>query len=120
MRERGIDAIHGSAIGMSSLPQHDLVITRGFLIHIPPAYLPLVYGLIHAAATRYIILAEYFSPVPRDIAYRGETHALWARDFMGEMLAAYPDLKLIDYGFTYKGGGDDESLNWFVAERRTC
>jgi len=116
MRDRGFEAIEGS-IHSVKLPKADLVFTRGTLIHVQPNYLPRTYADIHAAALRYIVLAEYFSPEPREIPYRGKGAALWARDFMGDMLSQFSDLTLVDYGFVYKGAGHDESLNWFLAEK---
>ena len=116
MRDRGLNAIEGSVHDVK-LPKADLVLTRGFLIHVQPNYLPGTYDAIHAASNRYIIMAEYFSPEPREIPYRGKGAALWARDFAGDMLARFSDLALVDYGFCYKGAGHDESLNWFLLEK---
>lgn len=116
MRDHGLTAIEGSAHSVK-LPPSDLVVTRGFLIHVQPNYLPRTYADIHAAANRYIVIAEYFSPEPREIPYRGKGAALWARDFAGDMLAQFSDLVLVNYGFVYKGEGHDESLNWFLLEK---
>lgn len=116
MRDHGLKALEGSVHSVH-LPPSDLVITRGFLIHVQPNYLPRTYAAIHAAAKHYIVLAEYFSPEPREIPYRGKGAALWARDFAGDMLSGFSDLTLVNYGFVYKGGGHDESLNWFLMEK---
>jgi spore coat polysaccharide biosynthesis protein SpsF len=117
MRERGLQVIEGSAHSVD-LPRADLVLTRGFLIHVQPNYLYKTYARMHAAAKRFIAIAEYFSPKPREIPYRGKGAALWARDFTGDMLSAYSDLHLVDYGFVYEGDGrNDESLNWFLLEK---
>ena len=116
MRDHGLTALEGS-VHSAHLPPSDLVVTRGFLIHVQPNYLPRTYEAIHAAAKRYIVLAEYFSPEPREIPYRGKGAALWARDFAGDMLSGFSDLVLVDYGFVYKGAGHDESLNWFLMEK---
>ena len=117
MRDRGFEAVEGSLHSVK-LPKADLVFTRGTLIHVQPNYLPRTYADIHAASARYIVVAEYFSPEPREIPYRGKGAALWARDFAGDMLSQFSDLVLVDYGFVYKGAGHDESLNWFLMEKK--
>ena len=97
----------------------DVVITKGLLIHIRPWDLSAVYERIHRAAGRYILLAEYYNPTPVDIRYRGEPDLLWKRDFAGEMLDRFTDLRLKDYGFAYHR--DDEApqddITWFLLER---
>lgn len=80
---------------------YDLVLTKGLLIHIHPDHLKRAYHILYHASDRYILLCEYYSPKPVMIPYRGHNDKLWKRDFAGEMLDKYPDLKLIDYGFSY-------------------
>ncbi len=100
----------------------DLVLIKTLLIAIHPAELPKAYKALHAAAGKYVLVAEYYNPVPVEITYRGHTGMLWKRDFAGEMLDAYPDLNLIDYGFIY---GRDRRLeyagrdvNWFLLAKQ--
>lgn len=54
------------------------------------------------------------------IPYRGHEQRLFKRDFAGEMLDAYPDLRLVDYGFVYRRDpvfpADD--LTWFLMEKK--
>ena len=49
----------------------------------------------------YICIAEYYSPTPVKISYRGYYNRLFKRDFAGELMSKYPDLELVDYGFLY-------------------
>ena len=63
---------------------------------------------------------EYYSPTPVEIVYRGHSDRLFKRDFAGEMLDRFADLKLVDYGFDYHRDpvfslGD---INWFLLEKQ--
>ena len=97
----------------------DVVITKGLLIHVPPDALQKVYERIYLATGRYILLAEYYNPRPVEIPYRGEANRLWKRDFAGEMLARFQDLRLLDYGFVYHRDQEapQDDLSWFLLER---
>lgn len=98
----------------------DLALTKGLLIHIPPEGLPRAYEALHSASSRYIMLAEYYCPIPRTIPYRGQDNALWARDFAGEMLERFSDLRLVDYGFVYRRDPyPQDDLTWFLLEKHT-
>jgi hypothetical protein len=47
---------------------------------------------------------------------------LWKADFAAEILAAYPDLVLADYGFASRLDPllKQDDLNWWVMERRSA
>ena len=98
----------------------DLALIKGVLIHLAPDRLPDAYAKLHAASRRYILLAEYYNPTPVEIEYRGHAGKLSKRDFAGEMLDRYPDLRLADYGFCYRRDpvfpADD--ITWFLLEKR--
>ena len=71
-------------------------------------------------SSKYILTIEYYNPKPVAIDYRGHSERLFKRDFAGEILDAYPEMKLLDYGFLY----DRESIhkrvgstNWFLLEK---
>ena len=98
---------------------YDLAMVIGVLIHIAPKYLPLAYENIYRATRRYILIGEYYSRQPEEVSYRGYKNKLFKRDFAGEMLDKYTDLRLVDYGFFYH---KDESSNldditWFLMEK---
>jgi spore coat polysaccharide biosynthesis protein SpsF len=65
-------------------------------------------------------VCEYYNPTPVEVTYRGHEQALFKRDFAGEMLDAFPELTLVDYGFTYhrdpKFPLDDST--WFLMEKQ--
>jgi spore coat polysaccharide biosynthesis protein SpsF len=100
----------------------DLALIKTVLIHINPEKLQKVYELLYKSSRRYICIAEYYSPVPVTVTYRGNTDKLFKRDFAGEILEKYKDLKLIDYGFAYRRdpyyGAEYDDINWFLLEKR--
>ena len=97
----------------------DLVLTSGLLIHIHPEKLPDVYRAMYAASRRYICLIEYYNPTPMEVPYRGEREKLFKRDFAGELLDAYPGLRLCAYGFQYHRDPNFpvDDTTWFLLER---
>lgn len=97
----------------------DMAFTKGVLIHQPPEDLPAVYQRLHRSARRYILVAEYYNPTPVEVQYRGHAGVLWKRDFAGELLDAFDDLQLVDYGFTYhRGPFPQDDITWFLMEKR--
>jgi len=101
------------------ITSRDLAFTKGLLIHIPPADLGAAYETLWRASHRYILLAEYYSPTPTEIDYRGRKNLLWKRDFAGEMMFIYPTLKLIDYGFVSRyDAHPQDDLNWWLMEKQ--
>lgn len=121
LRERLGIAVEVASI-LDYLPRRtfDVVLVKGVLIHINPDMLKKAYEAIYKTSARYIVLAEYYNPVPVSINYRGHENKLFKRDFCGEMLDLYPDLCLLDYGFVYRRDPifplDD--ISWFVLEKR--
>ncbi len=99
--------------------QRDFVFTKGVLIHINPEYLPKVYELLYQTSKQYICIAEYYNPTPVEITYRDHEGKLFKRDFAGEIMDKYNDLKLVDYGFVYHRDYHfaQDDLNWFLLEK---
>ena len=99
--------------------KYDFVFTKGVLIHINPNELDEIYQKIYHTSSQYICVAEYYNPSPVAIPYRGHEDRLFKRDFAGEMLDKYPDLKLIDYGFAYHRDNNfaQDDLTWFLMEK---
>ena len=99
----------------------DLTFTVGVLIHIHPDNLPKVYENLYRNSKRYILVAEYYNPTPVSLPYRGHDDKLFKRDFAGDLMAAYNDLRLVDHGFCYhkdtKFPQDD--ISWFLLEKRS-
>ena len=94
----------------------DLVLIKGVLIHINPDMLPDVYDKLVAATDRYLMVAEYYNPSPVAIPYRGHSDRLFKRDFAGEIMDRYPQMKLLDYGFAYHRDPSfpQDDITWFL------
>jgi pseudaminic acid biosynthesis-associated methylase len=99
----------------------DLAIIKGVLIHIAPELLPGIYEKLVRSCGRFLLVAEYYNPVPVAIPYRGFTDRLFKRDFGGEILDAYPEMHLIDYGFCYRRDPSfpQDDITWFLLEKRS-
>lgn len=113
--------IHQTSILEVELPvQFDLALIKGVLIHINPDALSTVYAKLAAASAKYVMIAEYYSPVPVMVEYRGESDRLFKRDFAGEFLDAHPDFSLVDYGFGWRRDPvfPQDDITWFLLERQ--
>ena len=115
-----VQAILGSFLEADLPSGFDLSFTFGVLIHIAPELLPASYDRLYRSSRRYIALMEYYNPKPMEVPYHGHQGRLFKRDFAGEMLDRFPDLRLVDYGFAYHRDPmwplDDGS--WFLLEKR--
>jgi spore coat polysaccharide biosynthesis protein SpsF len=109
----------GSIVDYTVEQQADLSFTKGVLIHIDPELLPAVYDQLYAASCRYILVGEYYSPSPVTISYRGHSDRLYKRDFAGEILDRFKDLRLVDYGFLYRRDPafPQDDITWFLMEK---
>lgn len=99
--------------------KYDIVLIKGVLIHINPDELDIVYKKLYECSNRYIMISEYYNPTPAVIEYRGESNKLFKRDFAGEMLDRFSDLKLVDYGFKYHRDNmfPMDDITWFLLEK---
>lgn len=97
----------------------DLSFIKGVLIHINPTELQNVYEKLVASCGRYLLVAEYYNPSPVDIPYRGHNDRLFKRDFAGEIMELHPEMKLIDYGFSYRNDPvfPQDDITWFLMEK---
>lgn len=99
--------------------RYDLTFTKTVLIHLDKLELEIAYQVLYEKSNRYILIAEYYNPVPDMIVYRGHINKLFRRDFCSEFIAKYPDLKLIDYGFVYHNDPSHplDDITWFLIEK---
>lgn len=97
----------------------DLALIKGLLVHIHPDFLPRAYETLYRCCGRYLVLVEYYNPTPVEVVYRGHAGKLFKRDFAGELLDAYPDLRLGDYGFVWRRDPafPQDDCHWFVLEK---
>jgi len=118
LRKTGCDVIEQSALTVQLEKEFSFVFTKGVLIHISPEKLPEIYDKIYSWSSHYILLAEYYNPTPVMIPYRGEYEKLFKRDFAGEMLDRFPNLKISKYGFVYhRDDHPQDDINWFLLEK---
>src|SRR5262249_11065938 len=90
----------------------DLVFTIGVLIHQPPAALPAVMTEIVRCSRRFVMCGEYYAPEPTEVAYRGQTGALFKRDFGGLYRQLFPGLALRKQQFLSNAPGWDDVTVW--------
>jgi len=111
---------HRSILDFEAEKTYDVALIKGVLIHVNPEYLARVYDSLHRASRRYIVVAEYFNPTPVEVEYRGHTARLFKRDFAGEMLDRFQNLRVVDYGFVWSRDPvfTQDDLTWFVLEVR--
>ena len=113
------NVFRGSILDYPVQDQVELAFTKGVLIHIAPEMLPMTYENLYQASRRWILVCEYYNPSPTAIRYRGTDDRLFKRDFAGELLDAYPDLRLADYGFAYRRDPifPQDDVTWFLLEK---
>ena len=109
----------GSIFDWQPAEKVELALVKGVMIHLNPELLPVAYDRLHAVSERFVLVAEYYNPAPVAIAYRGHQDRLFKRDFAGEMLDRFADLKLIDYGFSYRRDPafPQDDITWFLMEK---
>ena len=84
----------GSILDFAPATPVDLALIKTVLIHINPEMLPVVYDKLYEASNRYVLVCEYYNPSPMTVNYRGHNERLFKRDFCGEMLDRFDDLRL--------------------------
>lgn len=109
-----------SMLEPQSLEPHDLAFTKGVLIHVAPEKLDLAYDQLVRCSRRFILVAEYYSPSPTSVPYRGHDDRLFKRDFAGELMDRHAGLSLVDYGFFWRRDPSFpmDDLTWFLLEKR--
>lgn len=114
-----IKIYHDSILEASINERYDLTLIKGVLIHINPNELATVYEKLYNLSNRYICVVEYYNPTPVELSYRGHKGKLFKRDFAGELMDKYSDVKLIDYGFVYHRDANfpQDDCTWFLLEK---
>ncbi len=109
----------GSIFEYENKDSFDLTLIKGVLIHINPDLLNAVYEKLYTYSKKYILVCEYYNPSPVAIPYRGHDDRLFKRDFAGELLDKYSNLKLTDYGFIYHRDPTfpQDDITWFLLEK---
>ena len=121
LAKTGCTAIESSILDAAISEQFDFVFSKGVLIHLLPEDLQHTYKRMYGWSKRFILIAEYYSPHPVSISYRGNDDRLFKRDFAGEFLDLFPDVKLRDYGFAYhRGTYPQDDITWFLLEKHSA
>lgn len=118
-KDTSVEVFHESIFDFNVTTQWDLAFTKTVLIHIAPDLLPKAYEKLYQASKKYICVAEYYNPTPTEVTYRGHSERLFKRDFAGELMGHFPDLKLVDYGFIYKRDPNfpQDDITWFLMSK---
>ena len=97
----------------------DLVFSSGVLIHIDPNFISDIYKKIYALSNRYTLINEYYNPTAVSLTYRNHKNKLFKRDFAGEMLDMFHDLRLVTYRFMYHRDAvfPKGDTTWFLLEK---
>lgn len=116
----GICVYEDSILNWSNSEKFDFVLIKGVLIHINPDELQNVYEKLYNTSDKYICVAEYYNPTPVAVEYRGNKDKLFKRDFCGELMDKYKNLKLVDYGFAYHRDNyfKQDDITWFLLEKK--
>ena len=117
---KNVNVLNKSIIDFLPEQTFDLVLLKGVLIHSNPKQLKKIYEIIYKSCkvSGYILIAEYYSPKPVKLIYRGFKNKLFKRDFAGEFLKKYKKTEIIDYGFIYhKDKYPQDDLNWFLIKK---
>lgn len=112
--------IHAQSIlDFSPTRTFDLAMIRGVLIHVNPERLNEVYDRLYQSSHKYILVAEYYNPTPVALSYRGHDERLFKRDFAGEIMDRFPEVKLRAYGFRYHRDPifPQDDITWFLLQK---
>lgn len=109
---------HTSILDYTPQKTFELVLIKGVLIHINPDKLIDVYSKLVTSCSRYLLVAEYYNPSPMKVTYRGHSDRMFKRDFAGEIMDGYPQMRLVDYGFVYHRDTvfPQDDVSWFLME----
>lgn len=119
-RLKDVKVYHQSILDFVPDYQRDMVLVKGVLIHMNPEVLQRVYDILYKTASRYLCVVEYYNPTPVEVPYRGHSGKLFKRDFAGELLDRYNNLRLVDYGFAYHRDKSFplDDITWFLLDKK--
>lgn len=107
-----------SILGYEPTRTYEMVFTKGVLIHIPPTELARAYEVLVKASERLVLVCEYYNQKPVEVPYQGMSSMLWKRDWAGDLLNTYKELRLVDYGFVYyRDLYPQDDVTWFLMEK---
>ena len=98
----------------------DLTFTTTVLIHQPLDALPIVMNEVVRCSRRYVLCGEYHADELEEVPYRGETGALFKRDWGALYQSLFPELELLHQRFEPSqpdGSGWDDVTFWLFEKR---
>lgn len=95
----------------------DLVFSMGVLIHQPESTLPLVMAEIVRCSKRFVLCAEYYSEETVELPYRGQSGALFKRNYLKIYQELFPELALRKQGFLSRDEGWDDVAYWMFEKK---
>ncbi len=90
----------------------DMVFTMGVLIHQPENTLPVVMSEAVRCSRRYLLCGEYFAEHAMEVPYRGQSGALFKRNYGRIYQDLFPNLRLLQQGFLGRDEGWDDVTYW--------
>jgi spore coat polysaccharide biosynthesis protein SpsF len=97
----------------------DFILTAGSLMYVISEMLNKFYNILYKSSSKYILINEYYNTSPVSIKRRDQEDFIWKRDFAGEMMDLYPDLKLVAYDFVYHRDNNFplDDITWFLLQK---
>jgi len=98
----------------------DLTFTTTVLIHQPQDSLPIVMNEVVRTSRRYVLCGEYHADELVEVPYRGQTGALFKRDWGALYQSLFPELELLDRRFEAlkpDNTGWDDVTFWLFEKR---
>jgi pseudaminic acid biosynthesis-associated methylase len=115
-----LPSVIGVRAAAKELPFRDaafeLVYTAGVLIHQPEETLGPVVDELVRCSSRFVLSCEYYSSETVEVPYRGQTGALFKRDYGDVLVGRCPELRLLEQGFLGRDQGWDDAT-WWLFER---
>jgi pseudaminic acid biosynthesis-associated methylase len=93
----------------------ELVFTMGVLIHQPDTTLPMVMSEMVRCSRRYVMCGEYHANSTVEVPYRGQTGALFKRDYGRLFTDTFPSLEILETSFLGRDEGWDDVTVWLFA-----
>lgn len=116
----GVTAVQSSIQAWVPERRYDLVFTCGVLIHVNPDDLDGAYRKLYEVSARYVLINEYFNPVPVELPYREHRDRLFKRDFGKEFIEVNDRrVRVADYGFLWREREPAwDNTTWWLFEKR--
>lgn len=123
INQKAVDIVRSSFPGVNALTSFarelpfrdswfDLTFTIGVLIHQSDETLASVMAELVRCSRRFVLCGEYYAPVPTEVPYRGQSGALFKRDYGKLYQSLFPALRLRKEGQFHKEQGFDDVTVW--------